>query len=98
MSKEEWKLVTHYKSSKDLNANTPSTGRIVCYDGVHVSKDDVEEEKFVEIQDCRHKARLHKAYYDSEQDWIDKVKSLRNELTKYINHLESKNHGEEENN
>ncbi len=98
MKKEEWKLSTHYKSSKDLNGNTPSTGRVVCYDGEHISNNEVDIEKFVEIQDCRHKIRLHKAYYDSEQDWIDKIKTLRDELTNYINHLANKQNGEEESN
>lgn len=43
---------------------------------------------FVEISDCYVRARLHKAYYDSKEDFIAKLKLLSRDINLFIKHLE----------
>lgn len=82
---------TLYNSRKFLNSdNSPSTGSICCYDGAVKFNTMKSREKvmFVEIADCHQKARLHKSGDDTNKDFIDKVKLLRDELNSFIEHLE----------
>ena len=68
--------------------NSPSTGSVVAFDGF--VRDDKEEWRstFLELSDCYGKARLHKASYDSTEDFIEKMKLLRNEIDSFIDYLE----------
>jgi len=43
---------------------------------------------FVEVADCQVKVRLHRTADDSAVAYIGKVKKMKNELEKYIEHLE----------
>ena len=83
---------TYYKEHIELNGATPSTGDITCYDGVIV---DVDENKpypsqSITISDCHTRVRLHRGSYDSDEDWLRKVQTLHQAITRYMWHLEEK--------
>ena len=82
----------HYNERIWLNdENSPSTGSIVCYDGLAnwgSRGKDREHELFVEVADCNSKARLHICRYDSHAEFIEKVKGMRDALSRYVEHLE----------
>lgn len=86
--------ITRFKTHTELNGNTPSTGAVVCYDGqiVERNKDKTEpwESQFIEISDCHSKARLHRATYDTDRDWLVKVKTLHQAISEYYEHLYKK--------
>ena len=77
--------------------NSPSTGSVVAFDGF--VRDDKEKWRstFLELSDCYGKARLHKASYDSTEDFIEKMKLLRNEIDSFIDYLEKEEQNEKAN-
>ncbi len=80
---------TFYKSEKWLNpSDSPSTGSIVCYDGMVDYSDGPDRCVFLEVADCHQKIRLHKAHTDSLDSFVDKLRAMRNEIDGFINHLE----------
>lgn len=68
---------------------SPSTGNIVCFDGDTTHNGNVARNIFVSISDCYNSARLHLTEDDSIEDFIEKITVLRNELSYFINYLES---------
>jgi len=72
--------------------DSASTGSIVCFDG------DIEwrhnekprRNSFIEIADCHVKARLHRCYEDRAEDYIEKVKKMRDALGDYLDHLQTR--------
>jgi len=67
-----------------------STGSIVANDSIATSNDNKEYEfRFVEISDCRGKVRLHQTTDDTKEDFINKIKLLKNELSLFLEHLEN---------
>jgi hypothetical protein len=50
-------------------------------------QDGKEDLYFLEISSCHERARLHKTYEMTEQDWIDQVKKLRNHINEYLAYL-----------
>lgn len=81
---------THYKSQTWLNPITSSsTGSVVCYDGTYKDPDgSCWGSTFIQIADCSQKIKLHKTDYDSMEDFIAKLKLLRGDISKFIEHLE----------
>lgn len=69
--------------------NSPSTGNAVAYDGTPVFQEGPYHSMFLRISDCHQSIRLHKAEYDTEQDFIIKMKRLRALVDRFITHLES---------
>ena len=69
--------------------NSPSTGNVVAFEGDILWKGEKIHSVFLSISDCNVSVRLHKSDEDSVQDFIDKMKILRNEIDLFINHLES---------
>lgn len=66
------------------------TGSVVMYHGPDLKKDldgEIKYYSFIEIADCHNKVRLHADGVDY-QNYIDKIKLLRNELSDYIDYLE----------
>ena len=83
------KPTTCYKSERWLNRETsPSTGSLVCYDGIVKDNEGEFRSTFVEIKDCNRIVKLHRAEYDTIQDFIDKLKTIESEVHKFIGHLE----------
>lgn len=81
--------ITYYKTEKWLNPKTsPSTGSVVCYDGQTEFSDGIGRNAFLQISDCHNIVRLHKCYADSVGDFIAKLRSLRDEINRFIKHLE----------
>lgn len=69
--------------------NSPSTGNVVAFEGDILWKGEKIHSVFLSISDCNVSVRLHKSDEDSVQDFIDKMKILRNEIDLFINYLES---------
>ena len=71
--------------------NSGSTGSIVCYDGpAHWADEEGGRENmcFLEVADCHCKARLHLARFDSYDQYLEKIKKMREVINRYIVHLE----------
>ena len=78
-----------YNKRTWLNAiKSDSTGSVVAFDGKVTYGNELVDSTFLEVSDCRHKIRLHLTSDDDKQDFIDKMKLLRNEIDEFINHLE----------
>lgn len=69
--------------------NSPSTGNVVAFDGEVKSENEKYRSTFLSVSDCYNSARLHKADYDSKEDFIDKMKLLRDEIDSFIDYLET---------
>lgn len=77
-----------YNKRQWLNSgDSPSTGNIVCFDGDTTHNGNVARNIFVSISDCYNSARLHMTEDDSVEDFVEKITLLRDELTNFINHL-----------
>lgn len=73
------------------NEDSPSTGSIVVYHGPsnYPSSDGQEiTVSFVEVADCHSKVRLHQTHKDTDEQFIEKVKLMRDTLTYFIQKLE----------
>lgn len=80
-----------------LNRNdSPSTGNVVAFDGI-VKDSDGEgyRSTFLQISDCFAKVKLHKASYDSMDDFIAKMKKLKIVIDEFIEHLERNKNGKD---
>lgn len=76
---------TLYSSRTWVNPiDSAATGSIVCYDGFI----DDERISFMEIASCHSKARLHMYKDSTPEEFLDKLKLVREELDKFIQHLE----------
>lgn len=70
--------------------DSPSVGNMVAFDGDITWKGEAIPSTFLSISDCSVSIRLHKCDDDSDQDFIDKMKLLRDEVNLFVNYLESK--------
>lgn len=68
--------------------DSPSTGNMVAFDGNVKWKNEKIRSMFLEISDCCVSVRLHKIDNDTVEDFIDKMKLLKNEIGLFIEHLE----------
>ena len=79
-----------YSTRKWLNREeSPSTGSIVCYDGEEDIRGETYRNLFIEVKDCNGSVRLHKCKFDEIPDFVDKLKLMRTEIDKFIEHLEN---------
>lgn len=79
---------TYYNSRRWLNSEkSRSTGSVVCFDGMTESSEGPDRDSFIEIADCRGKARLHKSSDDSLAEFIHRLTLLRYEIDRFIDHL-----------
>lgn len=70
--------------------NSSSTGNVVAFEGDVLWKGEKIHSVFLSVSDCNVSARLHKTDEDTMQDFVDKMKILKNEIELFINHLENK--------
>ena len=78
-----------YKSLKWLNSNTsPSTGSLVCFDGTVKDNEGEFRSTFVEIKDCNRIVKLHRAEYDTIEDFVGKLEIIESEIHKFIEHFQ----------
>lgn len=69
--------------------DSPSTGNVVAYDGEIVDYDDAPyHSTFFRVSDCHVSANIHKAAYDTEREFINKLTTIRDTLNEFIAHLE----------
>ena len=77
-----------YNKRTWLNKLTSSsTSSIVTFDGDVDYEDKTYRDTFVKISDCKCSITLHKKNTESIEDFVDKLKLLKSELTQFINHL-----------
>lgn len=76
-----------------------STGSVVSFCGKNADPyHDPEKEPnedftmYLELSDCHRKVKLHRAFNDTPQEFIDKMKLLRDHIDQFITYLEE-NHG-----
>ncbi len=67
--------------------NSPSLGSIVAFDGDVEYSAGVERTIFLAISDCRYTIKIIKNT-EKVEDFINKMKVLKNEIELFINHLE----------
>lgn len=84
-----------YNSRCWLNGDdSPSTGSVVAFDGIVKVRDGEDyRSTFLQVSDCFTKIKLHKADYDSMDEFISKMRKFRVTIDEFIIHLE--NHKEE---
>lgn len=87
-----------YSRREFLNKKeSPSTGFVISYDGMVEDIEGNEEPyraTFLKIGDCHTTVKLHKAYYDSMDDFIEKMEKLKDVIGGFIDHLKmTKNMG-----
>lgn len=79
-----------------LNKETsPSTVCVVAFDGVVKTEDEEYRSIFLQIGDCFTKVKLHKADYDTIDDFIETMEILRNEINSFIIHLKQTKENED---
>lgn len=69
--------------------DSPSTGSVVAYDGTDKYEEGEYRSSFLKINDCFGSVKLHRAEYDTMEDFISKMKSLRDVVDAFIEHLEN---------
>jgi hypothetical protein len=70
--------------------DSPSTGSVVAYDGEVIDHDqEPYRSTFLKVSDCHVSAHIHKASYDTDKEFIDKMKRFRDVLNEFINRLET---------
>ncbi len=72
--------------------DSPSLGNVVAFDGEVRYSDEIERTTFLAISDCSKTIKLIKNTENIE-DFIDKMKLLKQEIELFINHLENKSDG-----
>ena len=82
---------TYCKKEFLTDSPEPSTSTVVSFYGnIKWSKDEAGGNvSFLEISSCHERARLHKTYEMTEQDWITQVKRLRDHINEYLEFLET---------
>lgn len=73
-----------------------STGSVVVFDGVSTWLDEQgkpERALIVEIADCHGKVRLHQAKTDTREEFTTKVRTLRDVLSEFLEHLDKTANG-----
>lgn len=84
---------TFYNTRAWLNSDdSPSTGSIVCFSGLTKYSDGIDTNCFIEMADCHQKARIHKTFSDTMEDWILKVETLHKNIENYLTYLKETYH------
>ena len=74
----------------------PSTSSVVSYSGLVQwgNNEKPEPLNFLEISSCHERARLHRTYEMTAQEWIDQVRRLREHIDCYLEFLEGQEKSE----
>ncbi len=83
-------MTTYCKKEFLTDSPEPSTSSVVSYSGlVQWGKNEKPEFlSFLEISSCHERARLHRTYEMTAQEWIDQVRRLREHVDCYLKFLE----------
>ncbi len=81
--------ITYCKKEFLTDSPEPSTSSVVSFCGnvQWGKKDKPEPLSFLEISNCHEKARLHRTYQMTKQEWINQVTRLRDHINEYLNFL-----------
>ena len=80
---------TRYCKKTWLNPpESSSTGSVVAFDGKVTHHDELVNTTYLEVADCFGKITLHRGKDDNAQDFINKMKLLRDEINLFLEHLE----------
>lgn len=82
-------MKTYNKRTWLNKEDSPSLGSVVLFDGEVEYSDGTERTTFLAISDCSKTIKLIKNTEKAE-DFIEKLKLLKNEIELFINHLENK--------
>lgn len=82
---------TYCKKEFLTDSPEPSTSTVISFYGdIKWNKDDVGcNLSFLEISSCHERARLHRTYEMTEEEWILQVLKLRDHINEYLFFLES---------
>lgn len=84
------KTIKQYSKKVWLNkSESPSMGSVVAFDGYNLWRGKKIRNTFLAVSDCFVIATLRKTEDDTTEDFIDKMKVLKNEIELFINHLEN---------
>lgn len=67
---------------------SPSTGAVVAFDGDVTWRDEKIRETYLQVSDCSVSARLCKTSDDTMEDFIIKMKTLRDNIELFVRYLE----------
>lgn len=68
--------------------DSPSTGSLVCFDGILEDDENLHHQMFVELGSCNTKARIHKIFEDTPAEFLEKIILVRDNLNSFIQHIE----------
>lgn len=90
MRNKQKSMKTRYNKRIWLNGkDSPYTGNLVCFDGNITRNGNTARNMFVSISDCYQSVRIHLTEDDTIEDFIQKLKVLRDGISNFINHLEN---------
>ena len=69
-------------------SDSPSTGNVVAFDGITTWKGEKIRNTFLSVSDCYSTIRLHPTDDENIDDFINKLKVLKNDITEFIEYLE----------
>lgn len=82
------KKIEPYNKRTWLNPTTSyASSNVVAFDGEKVHRGKKERTTYLHISDCNHSIWLFQNEDDTIEDFIQKMKVLRNEIDGFINHL-----------
>ena len=86
-------MKTYCKKEFLTDPDEPSTSTIVSFYGdIKWSKDaDGGNVSFLEISSCHERARLHRTYEMTHEEWTEQVRRVKNHVEKYLQFLEQSN-------
>lgn len=81
---------TYYNKRIWLNdEDSPSTGSMVAYDGVEIEDGVSFDVRYLRFTDCYNVIRLHQEHYSTKEDYLKKLRLIKDNLDLYIKHLEN---------
>lgn len=88
-------MTTYCKKEFLTKGNEPSTSTVVSFSGlIQWGKNEKPEHvSFLEISSCHEKARLHRTYEMTADDWILQVEKLRDHINDYLDFLSEEHKG-----
>jgi hypothetical protein len=65
-----------------------ASSNVVAFDGEVIHRGNKNRITFLSVSDCNMSITLNRNEGDTDQDFINKIKLLRDEINLFINHLE----------
>ena len=84
--------IKHYNRRTWLNPeSSSSTSAIITFDGKYINEDGKEDDwRFVELKDCKRTVTfMQHTDEDTKEDFVNKIKLIRDELDLYLDYLKN---------